>query len=287
LLLALGDKDNILESLLPFARKKRDDFWVWEILAEAFSSDPDKVFACYCKALSCQSPEEMLVSLRQKMAGILISNKLYNEAKTEIELLVNTRNSQGFKIPNELINWQSQDWYKKAIAKKSNYDFYRQYAATAESLLFSDVPEETVIVDFVNTDRKIANFIASESKFGFFKYERFIKTLQIGDTVRVRFNGNGIDRHFQIVTLVKIEDSLIKEKYLKEFAGLVRINEGQAFGFVGDYFVHPNLIKRYHLINGQHVSGKAICSFNAEKKEWGWKVFEMFGKKSQEKIYSI
>ncbi len=149
------------------------------------------------------------------------------------------------------------------------------------------MPEETVIVDFVNTDRKIVNFIASESKFGFFKYERFIKSLQIGDTVRVRFNGNGIDRHFQLLTLVKIEDRVIKEKYLKEFAGLVRINEGKAFGFVGDYFVHPNLIKRYQLINGQNVSGKAICSFNAEKKEWGWKVFEMFAKRYQEKHYFI
>ena len=28
LLLALGDKNNILESLLPFAKKKRNDFWV-------------------------------------------------------------------------------------------------------------------------------------------------------------------------------------------------------------------------------------------------------------------
>jgi hypothetical protein len=66
LLLALGDRDNMLESLLPFAKKKRNDFWVWEILAEAFSSDPEKVFACYCKALSCKNPDEMLVSLRQK-----------------------------------------------------------------------------------------------------------------------------------------------------------------------------------------------------------------------------
>ena len=73
LLLAFGDKDNMLVSLLPFAKKKRNDFWVWEILAEAFSNDPDKVFDCYCKALSCQSPEEMLVNLRQKMAGIFIS----------------------------------------------------------------------------------------------------------------------------------------------------------------------------------------------------------------------
>ncbi|MGB5026682.1 MAG: hypothetical protein WBO44_15115, partial [Saprospiraceae bacterium] len=50
LLLALGDNNNMLESLLPFARKKQSDFWVWEILAEVFLNEPEKVFACYCKA---------------------------------------------------------------------------------------------------------------------------------------------------------------------------------------------------------------------------------------------
>ena len=159
----------MLSALLPFAKKKRNDFWVWEILAEAFSDDSEKVFACYCKALSCKSPEEMLVSLRQKMAGILISKKLYNEAKTEIELLVEARNSHGFKIPNDVVNWQSQEWYKTATPQQSNFGFYKQYTSTAESLLFSDTPEETVLVEFVNSERKMLNFIASETKFGFFK----------------------------------------------------------------------------------------------------------------------
>jgi len=135
LLLALGDKDNMLDSLLPFAKKKRNDFWVWEILAEAFSNEQDKVFACYCKALSCNSPEEMLANLRQKMAVILISKKLYNEAKTEVELLVNARQAHDFRIPNEVNRWQSQDWYKNATSQKSNFVFYKEYIPTAESLL--------------------------------------------------------------------------------------------------------------------------------------------------------
>ena len=126
LLLALGDKENMLSALLPFAKKKQNDFWVWQILGEAFSADEEKVFACNCKALSCQSPEEMLVSLRQKMAGIFIKKQLYNEAKTEIELLVAARTLHEFSIPAEVSNWQTQDWYKNAVAQKSNIDFYKQ-----------------------------------------------------------------------------------------------------------------------------------------------------------------
>jgi len=271
LLLALGDKDNMLESLLPFAKKKRNDFWVWQILAEAFSNDADKVFACYCKALSCKSPEEMLVNLRQKMAGILISKKLYNEAKTEIDILVNARNEKEYKIPYEVINWQVEEWYKNASSQKSNLAFYRQYCPAAEALLFSDTPEETVIVEFVNSDKKMLNFIASESKYGFFKYDRFFREVKIGDTLRVRFQGGSNEGMHQLYTAIKLDDVVFKKQFIKEAEGEVRIPSGKSFGFLGDVFVHPTIVEKLRLTDGAHIKGFSLKSFNKEKKQWTWK----------------
>jgi hypothetical protein len=65
----------------------------------------------------------MLVNLRQRMAGLLISKNLFNEAKTEIDLLVESRTTHGFKIPNDVIGWQSKDWYKNAVAKSQTLTF--------------------------------------------------------------------------------------------------------------------------------------------------------------------
>lgn len=271
LLLALGDKDNMLESLLPFAKKKRNDFWVWEILAEAFSSDHDKVFACYCKALSCNSPEEMLVNLRQKMADIFISKSKYNEAKTEIELLIYARNAHGFKIPNVVVNWQSQDWYKNAKSQKSNIEFYKQFSDIAESLLYSDIPEETIIVDFVNSDRKMLNFITTESKFGFFKYDRFLKDVVVGDTLKVRFQGGSKEGVNHLYTAIKVNDVDFKKQFLKDVEGDVKIDVGKSFGFIGDVFVHPSVVAKLKLSDGMHIKGLSIKSYNQNKKQWGWK----------------
>lgn len=271
LLLALGDKDHMLSALLPFAKKKRNDFWVWEILAEAFSDDAAKVFACYCKALSCKSPEEMLVSLRQKMARILISKKLYNEAKTEIELLVEARNSHGFKIPKEVVNWRSQDWYKTAAVQKSNFGFYKQFTSTAETLLFSDTPEEMVIVEFVNADKKMLNFIASESKFGFFKYDRFFRDVQVGETLKVRFQAGANGGMFQIFTAIKEQDEVFKKQFLKDVNGQVKIPVGKSFGFLGDAFVHPSIVNKLKLVDGMTVKGTTIKTYNQDKKQWSWK----------------
>lgn len=273
LLLALGNEDNILELLVPFAKKKRNDFWVWEILAEAFASNPDKVFACYCKALTCISPDEMLVSLRQKMAKILISKKLFNEARTEIDLLVRTKAEHGFRIPAEVTNWLAMDWYKSAIPTRSNVGFYKAYVPIAESLLFSDVAEESVIVEFVNADKKILNFIASDTKFGFFKYDRFFSAVKVGDTLKVRFQGGSNEGKYQIYTAIKVNDDAFKRQYIKDVSGVVEIRDGKSFGFIDGIFIHPSLVTKYNLTDGMQFTGKAIKSYNQEKKQWGWKLF--------------
>lgn len=272
LLLALGDKKNTLSALLPFAKKKRNDFWVWEVLSEAFSDDEEKVLACYCRALSCNSHEEMLIKLRQKMAVIFVQRKLYDEAKTEVEFLVKARSENKWKIPNEVTNWQSQDWYKNATAKKSNFDFYKNYFGIADALLFSDEKEEMVFVDFVNKDRKILNFISSDEKVGFFKYDRFLQSVRIGDVLKVRFQSGNKEGLYKIYTVGKHNDEKFKERFLKDVKGRINIPEGKTFGFINDVFVHPDTIKKMNLENGLTVSGQAIKSYNRVKNQLSWKM---------------
>jgi hypothetical protein len=272
LLLAIGDKENMLVHLLPFAKKKRNDFWVWEVLAEAFSNDPEKVFACYCKGLSCKSPEEMLIGLRQKIAKILIDQNQFNEAKTEIGLLVKVRNEKGYRIPNEIVDWQSKDWYQNANSSKNNIDFYKNYLSEAESILFYDIPEETIIVEFVNTDRKILNFIASETKYGFLKYDRFFREVKIGDVIKVRYQSGSNEGMHQLYTAIKINDENFKKQFFIEVEGQVRIQEGKSFGFLKDIFIHPSLVSKMNLKDGMSFKGNAIKTYNKEKKQWGWKL---------------
>jgi hypothetical protein len=272
LLLALGDKENMLFSLLPFAKKRRNDFWVWEILSEAFSNDLDKVFACYCKALSCSGQEEMLVNLRQKMARVLISREQYNEAKTEIDLLVRSRTENKFNLPDEVVNWQSQEWYKKAEIQNSNINFYKQYTATADAILFSDIPEETILVEFINKDKKLLYFIASETKYGFLKYDRFFSEVKIGDILKVRFQGGTKEGAHQLYTAIKSKDDDFKRNYMKEVSGKISIATGKTFGFLEDNFIHSSIVARLKLTDGMEFTGTALKSYNQEKKKWVWKL---------------
>lgn len=272
ILLALGDKEDMLSAIIPFAKKKKNDFWVWDIMSEAFKGDDEKVFSFYCKALSCESPEEMLVNLRQKMAALLIRKQLYNEAKTEIELLIASKNRNEFKIPAEVEKWRNEEWYVKSVSAKSNVNLYCRFTGFAEEFLYADIQAETVIVEFVNSDKKILNFIESETKLGFFKYERFLKDVKIGDVLKVRFKSGEEHGIYQVYTVEKITDDVFKNKFLIKVDGIVKIQDGKSFGFLNNVFIHPSLVSQRKLTNGMQLEGLAMKTYNDEKKQWSWKL---------------
>ncbi len=270
LLLASGSDENVLSAFIPFAKQKRNDFWVWELMAEIFPDDKDIQFACYCKALSLKTPEDFLVKLRQTFSELLIERKLYNEAKTEIEKIIATREKKEWKLPNQIVQWIEQDWYKSSIVKKNNQDLYSNHIKQAEEILFQDIPEEIIAVEFVNENKSMLNFVKDKRKFGFFNYLGHLTKPQIGDLLKVRFNGDGQNGFYKIVTAKK-HDSNVTSDAMKDFEGTIKIISPQNFGFITDIFIEPKIIKERKLTDGQSIKGRAILSFNKKKNEWGWK----------------
>jgi hypothetical protein len=274
LLLALGNDENVLSAFLPFAKQKRNEFWIWELMAEIFSANKDIQFSCYCKALSLNTPEDYLVKLRQKFAEMLIKRHMYSEAKSEIQIIIATREKNKWKLPNQIVQWTEQEWYKSATAKKENQDLYLNYSNQAEEILFQDILEEIIAVEFVNENKSMLNFVKDKQKFGFFNYTGFLTKPKIGDLLKVRFKGEGQDGYYKILTAKKV-DSNTSCKAIKDFEGTIKVISPQNFGFIEDIFVEPKIIEESKLTDGQQVKGRAILSFNKKKNEWGWKAIEI------------
>lgn len=273
LLLALGSDEDVLSAFLPFAKQKRNDFWVWVLLAEIYSKDKDIQFACYCKALSLKTPEDFLVKVRYTFAEILIEKTMYNEAKTEIQKIIAIREKHGWKLPNQIVHWTEQEWYKYATSRKDNFDLYSRHIKQAEEILFQDMPEELIVVEFVNENKNILNFVKNKSKFGFFNYSGILQKPQIGDLLKVRFNGTGQDGFYKLLTAKKADSDVISEA-MNDFEGTIRVILPQNFGFVEDIFVEPKIVEVGKLTEGQAIRGRAILSFNKKRNEWGWKAIE-------------
>ncbi len=176
------------------------------------------------------------------------------------------------KVPSEVIKWKTNDWYFKATAAASNFSFYKKYIRLAENTLYQDIEEEYVIIEHVNKDKQVANFIADETKIGFFKYGRLLRHVNVGDVLKVRFETGEHQGMWKLYTAEQSDDNLIKAKFCKEVEGELRIASGKSFGFIDDVYVHPAIVNKRHWTNGEVIKGSAIKSFNKDKKQWGWRL---------------
>lgn len=274
ILIALGDKEDVLSSFIPFAKKKKNDFWVWELMADTFPKEDERKIACLCKALSLNTPDDFLINTRVKLAELLIDKKKYAEAKYEVKKSLEAREKNGWKIPKQLIEITKKDWYKKTEEVNNNDNFYNQHKKMADFILFQDKPEETAVVEFVNENKKILNFVIDKNKYGFFNYDGLIEDPQIGDIIKVRIKGDKEGGYFKAFTVTKI-DEVLDIPALREFHGIINIIEKSNIGFVGDVFFDSNFINKNNIQQSQNVNGIAVLSFNKKKNEWGWKAIKL------------
>lgn len=269
LLIAIEDKAPI-DALLPFVKTKKNDFWVWDLMSEVTDND-ELAFSCLCKSLSLKTPEQFLPKIRTKIADIFIQKKLYNEAKTEINKVINSKMKNEQKIPLKIQNWQQENWYIEAKILDSNFKIYNQYKSKAEEILFSDIEESIVVIEYVNKKKKIIHFIQNKNISGFFKYEGIIDSPKIGDIIKGRINKKK-DGFYEFIS-GKIDNSLSHECILK-FKGQIKIHPS-GFGFVKDIFIDKPIVNKYNLTENQEVSGKAILSFDKKKSKWCWKAISV------------
>lgn len=264
--------NNVLQTFLPFALKKKNDYWVWQLLAEIHSDKQELVFSCFAKALSLRTKDDFLVKIRQNFTVMLIEKKYFDEARTEIENIVKNKETNEFKIPVQVVGWMNSEWYKSSNAKPNNRSFYLRFTNAAEELLFGNIPEENIIVDYVNEDKKILNFIKNKDKYGFFKYQNLLKSPQVGETYAVRFSNDSNENRFVVHTIKKAESN--SSEAVKMVKGNIRIIPS-GIGFLDDTFVDTYLIQKNNLQNNDLLQGRAILSYNKKKEEWGWKLINI------------
>ena len=271
LLLALERFDEAKKSLVPFVKMKKNDFWVWDLLGEAYADDTDMQIACLCKALTLNTKESFLVKVHQKLADLLVGKELYKEASVEVLNSISIRKKNDWKINNELIKYTHLDWFKKEVKIKENKKFYEEQSILAEELLYNNHDEIVIVIDFVNTNKKVVNFIKDKNLNGFFSYKHLKMNPKIGDIYKARLNPIGEDGFYKVLTFKSSPNT--DSEVIKKVSGNLKIAVNRDFGFINDNFISPDLIKKHELKDGDEITGKIILSFNKKKNDWGWKVF--------------
>lgn len=140
-LLALGLHDEALAFGLAVAKAKSNDYWAWGLLGDIVSrTDEDAALACYCKALSCPAEDKFTGKIRLKVARRMLESNDLSAAKLEVEVVVRSKESEGYKIPKEATEITSMPWFAETVTASSNRGFYMSKLPAAETLLFGALP---------------------------------------------------------------------------------------------------------------------------------------------------
>ena len=278
LLLASGsDKKEAASALLPFVRKKQSDFWVWQLLAEAFEDDEQKYMACLIRAVHCHTPEQYLVRVYLVIAEAFKQLHYYADARFYLDKYCQLKAEAQANISNNAWNMLHETWYADAAGQKPSYEL--DYISITNELLFSDLPETDAVVSFVNKDKKVVNVVYGIGKEGFFKYDRFANKLTIGDVLKVRVqevSSAGFIKMFS----VRISQEQLSTDYYKHVAGKVSSNKSMtAFYLVTEdnssFYISKDFVNQMSLIVGETISANVLYSFNKNKGEWRWRCIKI------------
>ena len=279
LMVVTGSKEEAMTALMPFARRKEREFWLWDLLAELYDDEPEKAIACLCRAVSCPTQEKFLVNARLNLAIKLYGAGKLSEALTELTKSVKTRRDEGWSVLASHAEVMEKSAEIGAIVLSDNRALYRSYRSITDELLFADIPEQIGVITFLNTDKKVAHFTVSRTVSGHFKYEGSMARVQPGEFVAVRLEQRtGKEGNFWVPLSVKQTLNYPSEDIFRAFSGPVRRAPEKGFGFVEDVFISPALLAGAE--NGSTVTGSALWAFDKSKNKYGWKAIKVETQKS-------
>lgn len=272
----IGDNPSAFNSLLPFVRKRSTDYWVWQILGDV-SGNEEVRFSFYSKALTCRAKREMLIVLKENYAQMLCNKQLYDEAKTEIDQVLQIRREQDWSISDKLQGFIQQEWYKQARSLGNNQEFYYQNLELAEKTIYSDLQELSILVTQIN--KNIINFISSERESGAFSLPRSMKQpLKVGQTYDIKVLEMDAKHFCKIAFIHPCKNKQTWIGKIIDFEGRVNIAGGdRKFGIVNDdkraIFLNHHLVSK--LTANDKVKGKAVAAIDKKQKRDGWQAFEV------------
>ena len=273
--LARGEDALAVKRLAPVLRRQSRTAWTWALLGEILEkSQPDDALVCFVYATQLAREEQEVAKIRIHLAHRLALAERYAEAARQTSLALKYREQAGYKIPQELQQLASSEWYSRINGDGSMQDLPDAGAAATTLLRNLDRKSLTYVqgvVDHVNKDKALS-YIATSLNTGIaLKHAKFpqIADFEAGTILevgRAEPDGPPLDwRPSQAVELSGLCETMM---------GRLERHEGKSFAFIRalreDIFVPPALAGVFH--TGQSYDVSCLAIRRAEKTgKIGWR----------------
>ena len=267
LLMALGsDKDEALKVLVPFARRKATEFWVWQLISDVYSSEPEMQRACLLRSVNCRTQETFLGKVRIKLANLYIQLGQYDKARFHIDAVTRCYVSNGWRLPNEIDLWMRQPWINSATPNGTdNLD----YISMTNQVLCNGSEEAVAIVSYVDPNSHRASLIyGNKKRMG----QKLRFRVNPGDVLKINFI-NDSDGKAKVLNASKI--TLPANLDYAMFAeGVVDKRDDKQFAFVkvgqNRCFMSPAIVQKYNVRNGESIKTLVVNDYDKKKETWNW-----------------
>lgn len=267
LLMTLGsNQDEALKVIVPFARKKATEFWVWDLLSSVFSNESEKQLACLLRAVNCRTQESFLGKVRIKLATFYVQRQQYDYAKAQIDAVTKCYMSNGWRVPYEIDAWLHEPWLSTATPK---VDHSVDYISITNDLLLEGTKEALAVATYFNLESKKCALI-----YGFKRktMQKLRFKVSPGEVLRINFVPDGEGR-VKILNSTKVKD-FDELPYLKVTDGIIRKRPDKNFAFlkssISDCFISPQIVESYKLQDADHVKALIAYDFDKKNNEWNW-----------------
>ncbi len=269
LLIHTNDLEQAQVLVKDLVKAKKNDFWVWQLMASCYKDNAEIRHSALCKALALGGKEQMIVALRQEFAEKLIAESNWNAAKHEIEKIVDVRTKEGWRIPVKVQQWMGRSEYMNTTARAINYI---QYTNIAEELLWETALSMLIVLTKIDTATQMAYYITENDGGGKISLQKIeAPRIEVGRLYKAYIRKHP-SKAYNLV--VRLKDTDEKVAWFKKFRGVIRIN-ASGIGFVDNVYISANLVALSKLRTLMLANGFAIKCYDQKKKQEGWKAINI------------
>ena len=279
LVLAMGHgNEGALEILAPFVRRKRGEFWVWQLLAEFYGNDEKMLFACLLRATHCKTSETFLGKVRIKLIGAYIAKGAYARAKYHIDKVTHCYLQQGWRLPYEIQNLIRESWVNNTAADDTDIVDYK--TCTDEILLYG-TNESIALVTYIDEQSKRATIIYGNKLRATVKLASLGCRVSTGMLLKLRWLPGDNAPNIYAASIVRNTDAC-DNTYMRKIAGCVERRDTNPFAFVRSGAMHcyipPQTVQKFNLASNDQVELLAVLDYNKKKEEWSWVSYNLIKK---------
>lgn len=266
--MSIGEANQARKALMPFLLKNPREFWVWQLLAETWlDTDPDKSLAAYCQAITCQRDDAFLVRLREGLVALLVRMGNLPEARHELDLLVSTRQTRGWRLPPRVLTWINQEDLTRQTAVPLPY---QQLAAPLRRAILPESGTESTmaIISQRQEQKKWLFWYSSDSINGIMPMNLISEPVQEGEYIELEYRKSG-DKLTVVSACLTSEGPPELKKVVKCEVDTVH----DQYAFAQGIFIPKSYLEV--LRKGQKYEITAVKSWQPHKKQAGWRAISV------------